>query len=76
MAVNGLFNVQTSIEDGAPEVEIKIDRMRAGMYNIDINTVISQIQDQLEGKNAGAARTRRRNAGYYDKSSGKRIERN
>jgi HAE1 family hydrophobic/amphiphilic exporter-1 len=53
LAVDGLFNVQTSIEDGAPEVEIRVDRMRAGMYNIDINTVISQIQEQLEGKNAG-----------------------
>jgi hydrophobic/amphiphilic exporter-1 (mainly G- bacteria), HAE1 family len=48
-----VFNVQTSIEDGAPEVEIRVDRMRAGMYNIDINTVVTQIQDQLEGKNAG-----------------------
>jgi HAE1 family hydrophobic/amphiphilic exporter-1 len=53
LLVDGLFNVQTSIEDGAPEVEIKVDRMRAGMYNIDISTVVSQIQDQLEGKNAG-----------------------
>ncbi len=53
LTVNGLFNVQTSIEDGAPEVEIRVDRMRAGMYNIDINTVITQIQDQLEGKSAG-----------------------
>jgi hydrophobic/amphiphilic exporter-1 (mainly G- bacteria), HAE1 family len=53
LAMNGLFNVQTSIEDGAPEVEITVDRMRAGMYGIDINTVISQLQDQLEGKNAG-----------------------
>jgi len=48
-----LLNIQTSIEDGAPEVEIKVDRMRAGMYNIDISTVITQIQEQLEGKNAG-----------------------
>uniref|UniRef100_UPI00321644C1 efflux RND transporter permease subunit n=1 Tax=uncultured Draconibacterium sp. TaxID=1573823 RepID=UPI00321644C1 len=53
LAVDGLFNVQTSIEDGAPEVEIKVDRMRAGMYNINIGTVVSQIQEQLEGKNAG-----------------------
>ena len=53
LTVDGVFNVQTSIEDGAPEVEVKVDRMRAGMYNIDINTVITQIQDQLEGKNAG-----------------------
>lgn len=53
IGIGGLFNVQTSIEDGAPEVEIKVDRIRAGMYNIDINTVVTQIQDQLEGKNAG-----------------------
>ncbi len=53
LGVGGLFNVQTSIEDGAPEVEIHVDRMRAGMYNLDINTVVSQIQEQLEGQNAG-----------------------
>ena len=53
LEINGLFNVQTSIEDGAPEVEVRVDRMRAGMYNIDINTVITQIQEQLEGRNAG-----------------------
>jgi HAE1 family hydrophobic/amphiphilic exporter-1 len=53
VAMDKLFNVQTSIEDGAPEVEVKVDRMRAGMYNIDINSVVTQIQDQLEGKNAG-----------------------
>jgi HAE1 family hydrophobic/amphiphilic exporter-1 len=51
--IEGLFNIQTSTEEGAPEVEVRVDRIRAGMYNLDINTVISQIQDQLEGKNAG-----------------------
>jgi hydrophobic/amphiphilic exporter-1 (mainly G- bacteria), HAE1 family len=51
--IAGLFNIQTSVEDGAPEVEVRVDRMRAGMYNIDIGTVITQMQDQLEGKNAG-----------------------
>lgn len=51
--IEGLFNVQTSAEEGAPEVEVHIDRIKAGMYNININTVIAQIQDQLEGKNAG-----------------------
>ncbi|MBT6765552.1 MAG: efflux RND transporter permease subunit, partial [Prolixibacteraceae bacterium] len=53
LGIGGLFNIQTSIEDGAPEVEVTVDRVRAGMYNVDINTVITQIQDQLEGKNAG-----------------------
>jgi HAE1 family hydrophobic/amphiphilic exporter-1 len=51
--IEGLFNIQSSMEEGAPEVEIFVDRVRAGMYNIDISTVISQIQDQLEGMNAG-----------------------
>jgi hydrophobic/amphiphilic exporter-1 (mainly G- bacteria), HAE1 family len=51
--VAGLFNIQTSIEDGAPEVEVVIDRIRAGLYGLDINTVVTQLQDQLQGKNAG-----------------------
>ncbi|MCK5729692.1 MAG: efflux RND transporter permease subunit [Draconibacterium sp.] len=53
LGINNLINIQTSIENGAPEIDIKVDRIRAGMYNLDINTVITQIQDQLEGKNAG-----------------------
>jgi hydrophobic/amphiphilic exporter-1 (mainly G- bacteria), HAE1 family len=51
--ISGLFNVQTSVEEGAPEVEVRIDRIKAGMHNININTLVSQIQDQLEGKSAG-----------------------
>jgi hydrophobic/amphiphilic exporter-1 (mainly G- bacteria), HAE1 family len=39
MTIPGLFNIQTSVEDGAPEVEVRIDRIRAGMYNLDINAV-------------------------------------
>lgn len=51
--IPGLFNLQTSIEDGAPEVEVKVDRVVAGMYNLDLNTVVTQLQDQLQGKSAG-----------------------
>ncbi len=51
--IDNLLNIQTTLENGAPEVEIKVDRIRAGMYNLNINNVIAQIQDQLEGKNAG-----------------------
>lgn len=53
MEIPGLFNIRTSVEDGAPEVEVYVDRVRAGMYNLNINNVITQMQDQLEGKNAG-----------------------
>ena len=51
--IAGLYNIQTSIEDGAPEVGLIIDRIRAGLYGLDINSVVTQLQDQLQGKNAG-----------------------
>lgn len=48
-----LLNLQTSIEEGAPEVEILFDRLKLGLYNLDMNTVITQIQEQLQGRVAG-----------------------
>jgi HAE1 family hydrophobic/amphiphilic exporter-1 len=48
-----LLNLRTSIEEGAPEVEIYFDRFKLGLYNLDLNNVVSQIQDQLKGKSVG-----------------------
>ncbi len=48
-----LFNVETSFEEGAPEVEVVIDRYRAGIYNLGVDQIISQVQDVLEGAEAG-----------------------
>ena len=48
-----LVNLRTSVEQGAPEVEVLFDRFRLGLYNLDMNSVVTQIQDQLQGKNAG-----------------------
>lgn len=48
-----LYNVKSSMENGSPEVEIVVDRLRAGLFNLSVGNVVSQIQDQLEGKNAG-----------------------
>ncbi|GLR19862.1 efflux RND transporter permease subunit [Portibacter lacus] len=48
-----LLNLRTSIEQGAPEVEILFDRFKLGLYNLDMNSVVTQIQDQLKGKNIG-----------------------
>lgn len=53
LGLDGLFNVQSSIEDGAPEVEITVDRIRAGLYDIDVSSVISQLEEQLQGADAG-----------------------
>jgi len=49
-AVNDLFNIQTSFEDGAPEIEIEVDRLKTGMYDISIEQVSSQLSDLLTGK--------------------------
>ena len=49
----GIYNFESSMEEGSPEVEIKVDRLRAGMYNLSVNNIVSQIQDQLSGKDAG-----------------------
>lgn len=52
-AVDGLFNVQASIEDGAPEVTISVDRTVAGIYNLSVQTVIEQLKQQLSGLESG-----------------------
>ena len=49
----GIYNFESSMEEGSPEVEIKVDRLRAGMYNLSVNNIVSQIQGQLSGKDAG-----------------------
>ena len=52
-AMPELLNLQTSIEQGAPEVEVLFDRFKLGLYSLDMNSVVTQIQDQLQGKTAG-----------------------
>jgi HAE1 family hydrophobic/amphiphilic exporter-1 len=48
-----LFNIQSSIQPGAPEVELVIDRYRAGMYNVTIDQITSQVTQLLTGTEAG-----------------------
>lgn len=51
--IGGMYNITTSIEGGAPEVDIKIDRYRAGLMNVDVNTLISRVSEKLQGIGAG-----------------------
>ncbi len=48
-----LYNLKSSMEEGSPEVEIHVDRLRAGLFNLSVSTVVSQVQNQLTGKTAG-----------------------
>jgi len=49
----GVRNITSSIEGGAPEVEIEIDRYRAGLMNVDVNTIINRVTEKLQGSEAG-----------------------
>ncbi|WP_106829756.1 efflux RND transporter permease subunit [Parabacteroides pacaensis] len=53
LTVNGLYNVVSSIEDGAPEITISVNRILAGINNISVSTIIDQVKQQLSGKEAG-----------------------
>jgi len=52
-SVDGVFNIKSSMADGAPELIITIDRTMSGINNISISTVISQIQQHLQGYEVG-----------------------
>lgn len=52
-----LYNVKTNIEEGAPEIDVVIDRYKASIYNLNIASITTQVQDQLMGKNAGKFET-------------------
>ena len=51
--VDGIFNVKSSIADGAPELIIVMDRVMTGINNINISSVINQIRQKLQGRDAG-----------------------
>lgn len=53
-SVQGVYNVKTSMENGAPEVNISIDRLKSGIYGIDIASVANQVKEKLNGKTAGS----------------------
>lgn len=52
-ALDILYNVETNIEEGRPQIDVVIDRVRAGIYNIGIDAVASQLGNRLTGTSAG-----------------------
>ncbi len=51
--MEGIRNITSSVEGGAPEVEIAIDRYRAGLMNLDVSTLINRVSEKLQGAGAG-----------------------
>ncbi|MDR0981907.1 MAG: efflux RND transporter permease subunit [Culturomica sp.] len=52
--IDGIYEIKTTMEKGAPEVDLSIDRLRSGIYGIDISGVAQQVCAKLEGKSAGS----------------------
>lgn len=48
-----LLNLETSIEEGAPEIDVVIDRQNAAMHNLTVDDISGQLKDLLMGKSAG-----------------------
>jgi HAE1 family hydrophobic/amphiphilic exporter-1 len=48
-----IYEPVSSYEQGVPQILVDVDKYRVGLLNLTIDEVISQIKDQLEGKNAG-----------------------
>ncbi len=51
--IPGIRNLASSVEGGAPEVVIAIDRYRAGLMNVDVNTLINRVTEKLQGSEGG-----------------------
>lgn len=51
--LSSLTNLETSFDEGRPEVDVVVDRVRAGILGVGINEVSTELQNQLEGRNAG-----------------------
>jgi HAE1 family hydrophobic/amphiphilic exporter-1 len=52
-AVEGIYNIRSSMADGAPELSVSIDRTMAGINNINVSTVIEQLKQHLQGREVG-----------------------
>lgn len=48
-----IYEPLSSLDKGIPQIQVEVDKYRAGLFNLSIEAVISQVKDQLKGKNAG-----------------------
>ncbi len=51
--VPGLYNLQTNMEAGYPEVNVVVDRFKAASYNLSVSEIVNQVTAKLKGQTAG-----------------------
>ena len=48
-----IYEPLSNLDNGVPQIRVDIDKYRAGLFNLSIDNVLTQMKDQLQGKNAG-----------------------
>ncbi len=48
-----LLNLESGMDEGRLQVELYVDRIRAGINNVSIQTITEQLQEFLEGRESG-----------------------
>ena len=51
--IPGIYNLQTNVEGGYPEVNVVVDRFRAGSYNLSVTEIVNQVTAKLKGQTVG-----------------------
>ncbi len=51
--IPGLYNFTTNMDEGYPEVNVMVDRFRAGTYNLAVSDIVTQVTAKLEGQLVG-----------------------
>jgi HAE1 family hydrophobic/amphiphilic exporter-1 len=51
--IPGLYNFQTNVEGGYPEINVVVDRFKAGSYNLSVTEIVNQVTAKLKGQSAG-----------------------
>jgi len=51
--IPGLYNFTTNMDQGYPEVNVMVDRFRAGTYGLAVSDIVTQVTSKLEGQNVG-----------------------
>jgi HAE1 family hydrophobic/amphiphilic exporter-1 len=51
--IPGLYNLTTNMDEGYPEVNVMVDRFRAGTYSMAVSDIVSQVTAKLEGQTVG-----------------------
>jgi HAE1 family hydrophobic/amphiphilic exporter-1 len=52
-SVPDVYNLRTSFDEGRPEIEVALDRVRAGAFNVGVDAISSRLTERLTGTSAG-----------------------